>query len=447
MEDLEYKKKILDTKSASFCGAKWYNATIWLGSGMTTSCHHPLPHKIDLEEIKTNPSAIHNTKQKKAERKQMQCGERPAGCEYCWKIEDIDRDNISDRVYKSKIFSNEDLQKAYESPYEDNVNLKTLEIAFDRTCNFACTYCNPAFSSTWANNIKRQGPYTGLATDGRDHFTHAHDSAEPYKKDETNPYVEAFYRWWESDLHKSLDELRITGGEPMMSPSLWRLLDWIETQGDKMNPNMTLAINSNLGAKQSIIDRFKTNLKGFKNFHLYTSMEATHKQAEYIRDGLNYSDWHSRVLHMMVDKVPSEIHNMSTINALCLESLPEFLEKIVWFKSASKVYGPTINYTLNILRFPSFQSPLVLPDDLRNKFKGDLVKFLSSNEKHLEHMEINQTQRLIDYLDVVKTPHAGAATQSKLQKDFKAFYTQYDKRSGKSFEKTFPIIGEWYRGI
>lgn len=447
MDDLDYKKKILDTKSASFCGAKWYNATIWLGSGMTTSCHHPLPHKIDLEEIKTNPSAIHNTRQKKEQRRQMQCGERPAGCEYCWKIEDIGRDSISDRVYKSKIYSNEDLDNAYNLNHDKDTNLKTLEIAFDRTCNFACTYCNPAFSSTWANNIKRQGPYTGMETDGRNHFTHSHDSAEPYKKDETNPYVEAFYKWWETDLHKSLDELRITGGEPMMSPNLWRLLDWIETQGDKMNPEMRIAINSNLGAKQSIIDRFKNKLKGFKNFHLYTSCEATHKQAEYIRDGMNYSDWHSRVLHMMVDKVPSEIHNMATINALCLETLPEFLEKIVWFKNASKVYGPTINFTLNILRFPSFQSPLVLPDDLRNKFKLDLVKFLSSNGKHLEQMEINQTQRLIDYLDVVKTPHAGAAEQGKLQKDFKAFYSQYDKRSGKNFEKTFPIIGEWYRGI
>ena len=447
MNDLEYKKQILDTKSTSFCGAKWYNATIWLGSGMTTSCHHPLPHKINLEEIKTNPSAIHNTVQKKEQRKQMQCGERPAGCEYCWKIEDIGRDSISDRVYKSRIYSDEALQTAYENDPNENVNLKTLEIAFDRTCQFACTYCNPAFSSTWANNIKQQGPYTGLQSDGRNHFTHAHDSAEPYKKDETNPYVEAFYKWWETDLHKSLDELRITGGEPMMSPNLWRLLDWIETQGDKMNPDMRIAINSNLGAKQSIIDRFKTKLKNFKNFHLYTSCEATFKQAEYIRDGLNYTDWHSQVLHMMVDKIPSEIHNMATINALCLETLPEFLEKIVWFKGASKVYGPTINFTLNILRFPSFQSPLVLPDDLRNKFKEDLVKFLNSNEKHLEHMEINQTQRLIDYLDVVKTPHAGAAEQSKLQKDFKTFYSQYDKRTGKNFEKTFPIIGEWYRGL
>jgi len=447
MDDLGYKKQILDTKSASFCGAKWYNATIWLGSGMTTSCHHPLPHKIDLEAIKTNPSAIHNTVQKKKERKQMQCGDRPKGCEYCWKIEDIDRDNISDRVYKSKIFTNKELDTAYSSDHNTDVNLKTLEIAFDRTCNFACTYCNPAFSSTWANNIKRQGPYTGMVTDGRNHFTHAHDSAEPYKKDESNPYVEAFYKWWETDLHKSLDELRITGGEPMMSPNLWRLLDWIETQGDKMNPNMRIAINSNLGAKQSIIDRFKKKLKGFKNFHLYTSMEATFGQAEYIRDGLDYGDWFSNFLHMMVDKVPSEVHNMCTINALCLESLPELLEKILFFKNAGKVYGAKVNYTLNILRFPSFQSPLVLPDDLRNKFKGDIQKFLNTNMKHLEEMEVNQTQRLIDYLDVVKTPHAGAATQEKLQKDFKAFYSQYDKRSGKDFAQTFPIIGEWYSGI
>ena len=447
MKDLEYKKQILDTKSHSFCGAKWYNATIWLGSGMTTSCHHPLPHKIDTEEIKTNPSAIHNTRQKKEQRRQMQVGERPKGCEYCWKIEDIGRDAISDRVYKSKIYTDADLDAAYKSDCNDDVNLKTLEIAFDRTCNFGCSYCNPAFSSTWANDVKQKGPYTELQSDGRNHFTHAHDSAEPYKKDETNPYVEAFYKWWESDLHKSLDELRITGGEPMMSPNLWRLLDWVETQGDKMNPAMRIAINSNLGAKQSIIDRFKTKLRGFKNFHLYTSNEATFKQSEYIRDGMVYSDWFSNVLHMMVEKIPAEIHNMCTINALCLESLPEFLEKIVWFKSASKVYGPTINYTLNILRFPSFQSPLVLPDDLRNKFKGDITKFLSSNEKYLEEMEINHTRRLIDYLDVVKTPHAGAATQEKLQRDFKTFYSQYDKRRGKDFEKTFPIIGEWYHGI
>ena len=104
MEDLDYKKQILDTKSASFCGAKWYNATIWLGSGQTTSCHHPLPHQVTVEEVKANPKALHNTPQKKLERSMMQQGERPKGCEYCWKIEDMDKDAISDRVYKTVIY-------------------------------------------------------------------------------------------------------------------------------------------------------------------------------------------------------------------------------------------------------------------------------------------------------------------------------------------------------
>jgi organic radical activating enzyme len=377
----------------------------------------------------------------------MQCGERPSGCEYCWKIEDIGRDSISDRVYKSKIYTDNELDVAYQSDPNQDVNLRTLEIAFDRTCNFACSYCNPAFSTTWARDIKQGGAYTDMTTDGRNHFTHSHESAEPYKKDETNPYVEAFYKWWETDLHKSLDELRITGGEPMMSPNLWRLLDWIETQGEKIRPGMRLAINSNLGAKQDIIDKFKQKLKNFDNFHLYTSNESTFGQAEYIRDGLNYNQWHDNMFSMMKENIPSEIHNMATINALCLETLPQFLENLVQLKTASKLYGPSLNFTLNILRFPSFQSPLVLPDDLRNLFKTNLEKFLLNNEKYLEHMEVNHTQRLIDYLDVVKTPHAGAATQEKLQKDFKTFYSQYDHRRGKNFVETFPIIGQWYNEL
>jgi hypothetical protein len=155
MNDLDFKRNILDNLSASFCAAKWYNATIWLGSGQTTSCHHPPAHAIDTEAIKTNPSAIHNTEQKKQDRAQMQRGERPAGCEYCWKIEDMGVDAISDRVYKSKIYPIESLSQAHNTPADDDVNLRTLEIAFDRTCQFACSYCNPAFSSTWVKDIKK----------------------------------------------------------------------------------------------------------------------------------------------------------------------------------------------------------------------------------------------------------------------------------------------------
>jgi hypothetical protein len=48
---------------------------------------------------------------------------------------------------------------------------------------------------------------------------------------------------------------------------------------------------------------------------------------------------------------------------------------------------------------------------------------------------------------VVKTPHSEAFDLPKLRADFKNFYKQYDERRNKNFIKTFPIIGEWYRGL
>ena len=441
--DLGYKRRVLDQKSASFCGAKWYNATIWLGSGMTTSCHHPLPHYVPVETVITNPKALHNTDTKKQERKQMQCGDRPAGCEYCWKIEDIAKDNISDRIYKSKIYTDEALQEAFELDSNNDVNLKTLEIAFDRTCQFACSYCNPAFSTQWVTDLKRNGPYTELVSDGRNHFTHKHESSQRYKPKETNPYVEAFFKWWESDLHETLDELRLTGGEPLMSSHTWRLLDWFKEN----NTNAQFAMNSNLGIPKADLERLIDATQSIENFHLYTSNESIGKQAEYIRDGLNWSHWKASVTKLLQEGNLKGFHVMCTINALCLETLPEFLDYCIELKEEFGKDYPT--FTLNILRFPSFQSPLVLPDDIKTTYKNNLQNWLDNNRHNqvLHEMEINQTQRLIDYLDIVKTPHSDTFEKPALLNDFKKFYKQYDERRDKNFTESFPTLANWYNNL
>jgi organic radical activating enzyme len=442
MNDLEFRQQQLDTKSASFCAAKWYNATIWLGSGQTTSCHHPPAHAIDLEEIKTNPSAIHNTVAKKIDRLNMQLGNRPKGCEYCWKIEDMGRDSISDRVYKSRIYPIEALDEAYQTPHQDDVNLRTLEIAFDRTCQFACSYCNPAFSTTWVNDIRRNGPYERMVSDGRNHFTHAHDSSQLYRFGETNPYVEAFFKWWETDLHKTLQELRITGGEPLMSGDTWKLIDWFKE--NKGRSKTQLAINSNLGMDPLKLQEFIDKVKDIPHLEIYTSMEAVDGQAEYIRDGLDWSQWMHNVQELLEHDSIKAVHCMCTINALCLDSLDRLLDQLVKLK---KVYGrERVSFTLNILRFPSFQSALVLPENLRTQYRDRLHAWLDANcnSPLLHEHEINHTQRLIDYLDTVKTPHSETFDQPSLNNDFKQFYTQYDQRRNKNFIETFPALADWY---
>jgi len=441
--DLQYKRRVIDIKSESFCGAKWYNATIWLGSGQTTSCHHPLPHQVSVEDVARNPKALHNTQKKKMEREQMQKGERPTGCEYCWKIEDIGRDNISDRVYKTVIYDDKDLSHAFRTPASEDIDLQTLEIAFDRTCQFACSYCNPAFSSTWVRDIKTNGAYNGLVSDGRNHFTHAHDASQLYKFGETNPYVEAFHAWWESDLHRTLKELRITGGEPLMSAETWKLIDWFKTNKGKSSTR--LAINSNLGTDVDI-DRLLVAIDGVE-IDLYTSNESIRSQAEYIRDGLVFDDWTNNVERLLDSGKFRGLHVMCTINALCLDTLDSFLEMVYnWKLEHGK---DSINFSLNILRFPSFQSPLVLPDTIRTQYRTKLSEFYKTHKDFgvFHAFEIDQLKRLIDYLDVVITPHVGAAEQSVLQQDFKQFFTQYDQRRSKNFVETFSNLAEWYNEI
>jgi len=70
----------LNTVSPSLCLAKWQQVSINLPAGMTQSCYHPPAHQIPLDELKVSPSALHNTKIKIHERKQMLAGERPPGC-------------------------------------------------------------------------------------------------------------------------------------------------------------------------------------------------------------------------------------------------------------------------------------------------------------------------------------------------------------------------------
>jgi organic radical activating enzyme len=437
--DLEVKRWI-DNFSTSFCGAKWYNATIWLGSGMTTSCHHPLPHHVSVEEVQKNHKALHNTPQKKNERYMMQNSERPPGCEYCWKIEDIGRDNISDRVYKTVIFNEDDIVHAMHADHNEDVDLQTLEIAFDRTCQFACSYCNPAFSTSWVTDLKKHGPYKDLKSDGRGHYIHEHSSAQLFKPNETNPYVEAFFKWWEEDLHKTLIELRLTGGEPLMSPHTKRLIDWfVEHKTD-----MVFALNSNLGVEDSKIDLLIEASHNISDFQLYTSNESLGAHAEYIRDGFKWDQWTRNVRRILTEGSVDGLHVMCTINALCLESITEFFD---WMMELKKEFGRNYPvFTINILRFPSFQSPLVLPDELRMDYADKLDIWLENNagDSRLHEMEINHIQRLIDYLDVVKTPHSDTFDIPSLHNDFKKFYAQYDQRRGKNIVETFEHIGAWY---
>jgi hypothetical protein len=228
-----------------------------------------------------------------------------------------------------------------------------------------------------------------------------------------------------------------------MSGDTWKLLDWF--QNNQGRSQTRLAINSNLGAGIDL-DRLLASITGLE-VDIYTSQESTGVQAEYIRDGLDYTAWLINVQRLLDSTHIRAVHCMATINALCLESLPRLLETLVTLK---KQYGrERLSFTLNILRFPSFQSALVLPDHLKYKFKRELELWMQQHRgaDYLHEHEFNHLQRLIDYLDVVKTPHSEAFELDKLRNDFREFYIQYDQRRDKNFSNTFPVLDHWYQTL
>lgn len=460
-----FKKKQLDTKSRSFCGHKWYYATIQLWMGGTQSCFHNPGHQIDPEEIKTNPSAIHNTKFKKAERAQMLRGERPINCQFCWVIEDSDPNAISDRMRYSTLYSPEELDLAFNADPDSDVQLRELEIAFDRTCQLACTYCSPYISSSWARDIRNNGPYNQLVTNGSEQYFSPQDDTVKYDYNDRdhNPYIEAFFKWWETDLHKYLKSIHFTGGEPTMGGYLWKFLDWCGDQQGSALEN--IGIITNLSYDDDVLDKLIHHVnkakKNIKQIMLLVSIENVGEKAEYVRDGLDSKQFEKNLKRIVAESNVDAIYLQSTINAVSIDGYVEYL---YWARDFRKEYDKNkkLNSYINFVRFPAFQNVFVLPMEKRLEYSEQILEFLSdtNNTQYFKPDEIILIKRLSEYLKTVETPHKGIFfdqldydkrkvqyINADLTSDFKNFFTQFDKRRNKDFEKTFPNLAEWYRNL
>ena len=285
---LDDTKKKLDSVSPSFCMAKWKEVTIHLQTGMTHSCHHPVAHKIPLSEIAVNPSALHNTKFKKEQRKKMLEGVRPEECDYCWKVEDSSPNTYSDRHMKSsRSWSIGYFDQVKSMPWDDNVFPSSLEVSFSHVCNFKCSYCSPSISSKWMEEIKQYGAYPT----GHYNLDHLKENGSmPIPVREHNPYVEAFWKWW-PEVYPELQIFRITGGEPLMSKETFKILDYFI---DNPNPELRFAVNTNLCVPDNLFDTFIKKMKVItknnlvKKVEIYTSIEAWGERASYIRHGMEF---------------------------------------------------------------------------------------------------------------------------------------------------------------
>ena len=431
----EFRDK-LNSISPSFCVAKWKQVTIHLATGQTHSCHHPAPHKIPLKEIAVDVSALHNTSFKKVQRLSMIDGHRPTECDYCWRVEDTSDEVFSDRVMKSKdTWAVNHINSIVADPL-GNHDPSYLEISFSNTCNFKCSYCNPESSSKWVEEIKKHGAYPTSTRFNNLEWLESQGKL-PLSESDDNPYVDAFWQWWPS-IYNSLEILRITGGEPLLTKNTFKVLDYII---DNPKPHLELNINSNLCVPDKIFDQFINKIKFIqgnklvKSFKLYTSVEAYDKQAEYIRFGLDYKSWRSNCDRVLKEIPDSKLTVMSTYNALSVTSYLDFLKD--WNSLRNDHNRRNLSLDISYLRWPHHQNIFVL-DQSFIKYLDNQLAYMKS-EDFFEH-EIHRFERIyMIFKDHIKKDQY----VEQNQKDFAAFVEEHDKRRGTNFQNTFPEMNDF----
>lgn len=441
----------LNKVSPSFCLAKWKQLTLHLQNGQNHSCHHPYPHKVDLQEISNDPSALHNTSFKKEQRRLMLEGKRPKECQYCWNVENTeahkDKKIFSDRILKSSEgWAKDDLAKISSTPWNTNVNPSYLEVSFSNICNFKCSYCSPVYSSKWQEEAGKFGPYPTSSHYNDLSYFQANSEISDFSK-KNNPYLDAFWKWWPS-LSQDLKVFRITGGEPLLSPDTFKILDYLDSAP---MPNLDLAINTNACVPSEIFEKFSTKIhsllsrKKIKSFKLYASLDGTGAAAEYSRFGLDYSLWLKNTGYFLDHVENAALTVMCTTNIFSLTTFHSLINLI--YEMKLKNPQNQIGIDSSILRFPHHLNLTILSSELKTSFDSSL-SFMQTNRSSntsqgFSDLEINRLKRLIEYVK------SGPSNEDNLnvntaRSDFYSFVNEHDLRRGTHFLKTFPQLQAFY---
>lgn len=426
----------LNAVSPSFCTQKWLHETLYLHTGDNHSCYHPRPHHIPLEEIAIDPSALHNTKWKKAQRKKMLEGSRPEECYYCWNIEDLPGDHISDRmIHSASDYSVPLIEKLAEIPWNENVNPKYLEVSFGNNCNFRCGYCCPQASTQWIDEIKNYGnydlTYNQYGIEFLEHGTY-------YTHKQSNPYIDAFWRWW-PDLRKDLHTLRITGGEPLMNPAAMQFFDMLE---DEPAPHLEITLNSNLGVSFGKIDRLLERVKSLldqkkiRKFSFFTSIDGWGDRAEYMRTGLNCKHWERNVKAVM--DTGATVNLMCTFNVLSVTHFHELFEKVKEWRKERGMDCVAFD-TPYLKEPPHWMIKILTPDFIQ--YMDNHLQYINNNNEWFTGVEYEKFKRLTNYM---KEHDISEEKIRAGRRDFYVFFTENDKRRGTNLLETFPEYREFY---
>jgi hypothetical protein len=255
-------------------------------------------------------------------RKKVLCGERPEVCKPCFYLEDQGVESLRQRHINGVIpearitlypHALNGMDEYFKMPFE----FPTMEIKMNNLCNLKCRMCNPMDSTSWNdwNEVE-------------DHYKKEDNYLVQKIVDlnlQNKPFLDSFVdtpNWWES-FEKLLPYFRrveFAGGEPLMDPTHYKILDMLAPYGDnieiKYATNLTM-----LGKSNRTVWQYWPK---FKSVAVGASLDGMGPRAEYIRKGTDWDQVERNRMQMLEVCPRVDFYVSPTLSIMNALHLPDF---------------------------------------------------------------------------------------------------------------------------
>lgn len=415
----------LNNQSKTFCMHPFTGLATREDGAVKACCRsHPVGN-IKCQSLEE----IWNNKTMQRIRRQVLNDERPPECAPCFNLEDQGVESLRQRhingvIPEARINLYPSTEFKEIMPFE----FPTMEIKLNNLCNLKCRMCNPMDSTSW-NDWQEV-----------EEFYKKEDNFLVEKIIDLNlknkPFLDSFVdspNWWES-FEKLLPYFRrveFAGGEPLMDPTHYKILDMLAPYGDnieiKYATNLTM-----LGKSNRTVWQYWPK---FKSVAVNVSIDGIGTSYEYVRGNASWAELINNIRQIQTIPNISRIVGAVAVqvsNVLILDKMIKyFLDDL------------GIVFYTNMVNYPNVLSPQVLPAELKALAieRLEQAKLQVPNYKYVKekpillNITLGQIDGVINYLN--------AKDQSDKWADCVEFNRRLDVTRDQSFTEVTPEFKQY----
>lgn len=373
---------------------------------------------------------VWNSEHMRRTRLQLLNNEIPESCRKCFHEES--KGIVSKRQWETEVWNKRlDIDSIVSKTDEQGnipVDIPYFDLRLGNVCNLKCVMCSPHDSSSWIKEWKLLYPkYTN----------------EDLKLDQS--WDENFdYTWYKKGTFldsmkaqaKYIKELYFAGGEPLMIPEHYNILQFMVDEG--YAKDCCVRYNSNGTVLE---DRLFVLWSNFKEVTFNFSIDAYSEKNDYIRYPSEWSTIEKNLKILDESKTNIRINIAAAVqllNAPYLDELADWKASQHFNKVNCMPFGGGLIST-HLVYFPSYLNVRVLPKELKQFTKQRIESFIDRQKFNTEWIRSPMGKRrwegLIDYMM--------AEDWTNKLPQLKDYLETLDKSRGTDFRKTFPELGEY----